>query len=162
QRTCNRCQVLARRGSFGTAEVMAAARIELGRSHMKPFRIHGMMQSYFTRKMTGYFQYKGIPYIFRRFYGVSPESAAAGFPGGIPAVETPDGAFMWDSTAMIHYLERRFPEPAVLPADPVQRFLAYLIEDATDEWFYRTAVGSRWLFDENHAVGGWELARDFT
>jgi len=129
---------------------------------MKPYRLHGMMQSYFTRKMTGYFEYKRIPYLLRRFYGVSPEAAAAGFPGGIPAVETPEGGFMWDSTSMLHHLELRFPEPAVLPPDPVQRFLAHVVEDATDEWFYRVAVGSRWNFAENHAVGGYELARDFS
>jgi glutathione S-transferase len=133
-----------------------------GSSRMRPFRLHGMMQSYFTRKMTGYLDYKRIPYVFRRFYGVSSETEAAGFPGGIPAVETPEGEFMWDSTSMIHHLEIRFPEPAVLPPDPVPRFLGYVIEDAADEWFYRAAVGSRWHFAENHAVGGWELARDLT
>ncbi len=129
---------------------------------MRPFRLHGLMQSYFTRKMTAYFEYKGIPYLLRRFYGFSPEAEAAGFPGGVPPVETPEGEFMWDTTAMIHYLERRFPDRAVLPPDPVQRFLDYVVEDAVDEWYYRTAVGSRWSFPENHAVGGWELARDFT
>lgn len=126
----------------------------------KPYRVHGMMQSYFTRKMTGYLDYKGIPWLFRRFAGMSPAAAAAGFPGGVPVVETPDGEFMWDSTSMIHHLELRFPEPAVLPDDPVQRFLCYVVEDAADEWFYRPAVGSRWYFAENGAVGGFELARD--
>jgi glutathione S-transferase len=124
------------------------------------YRVHGMMQSYFTRKMTGYLDYKGIPWLFRRFPGVSPESAAGGFPGGVPVVETPLGEFMWDSTRMIHHLEVRFPEPAVLPADPVLRFLCYLVEDAADEWLYRPAVGTRWFFPENAAVGGFELARD--
>src|SRR5438876_392809 len=129
---------------------------------MRPnvYRVHGMMQSYFTRKMTGYLDYKGIPWVFRRFPGVSPESMAAGFPGGVPAVQTPAGEFMWDSTSMIHHLELRFPEPSVLPPDPVQRFLCYVLEDAADEWLYRPAVGSRWFFPENHAVGGFELARD--
>ena len=131
---------------------------------MKPsaYRVHGMMQSYFTRKMTGYLDYKGIPWLFRRFAGMSPDAAAAGFRGGVPVVETPDGEFMWDSTAMIHHLELRFPEPAVLPADPVQRFVCYVIEDVADEWIYRPAVGSRWHFEENAAVGGFELARDVT
>ena len=124
------------------------------------YRVHGMMQSYFTRKLTGYFDYKGIPWLFRRFPGASPEATAAGFPGGVPLVETPDGEFMWDSTAMIHHLELRFPEPAVLPADPVQRFLCYVIEDVADEWLYRPAVGTRWHFEANAAVGGFELARD--
>jgi len=129
---------------------------------MRPnvYRVHGMMQSYFTRKMTGYLDYKGIPWVFRRFPGVSPKSMAAGFPGGVPAVQTPAGEFMWDSTSMIHHLELRFPEPSVLPADPVQRFLCYVLEDAADEWLYRPAVGSRWFFPENYAVGGFELARD--
>jgi len=126
----------------------------------RAYRVHGMMQSYFTRKMTGYLDYKGIPWLFRRFPGVSPAAAAAGFPGGVPAVETPDGEFMWDSTAMIHHFELRFPQPAVLPTDPVQRFLCYVIEDLADEWLYRPAVGTRWHFEENAAVGGFELARD--
>lgn len=124
------------------------------------YRVHGMMQSYFTRKMTGYFDYKGIPWRFRPFGGMSPAALAAGFPGGVPMVETPDGEMMWDSTAMIHHLERRFPEPAVLPDDPVLRFLAYVVEDFSDEWLYRPAVGTRWLFPENAALAGFELARD--
>jgi glutathione S-transferase len=128
----------------------------------KLYRVHGMMQSYFTRKMTGYLDYKGIHWVFRRFAGVSPEALAAGFTGGVPVVETPTGDFMWDSTAMIHHLELRVPEPAVLPADPVQRFLCYVIEDVADEWLYRPAVGTRWYFPENYAVGGFELARDMT
>ncbi|HZR83379.1 MAG TPA: glutathione S-transferase N-terminal domain-containing protein [Candidatus Binatia bacterium] len=126
----------------------------------RAYRVHGMMQSYFTRKMTGYLDYKRIPWLFRRFAGMSPEAAAAGWPGGVPPVETPDGTYMWDTTAMIHHLERHFPEPSVLPPDPVRRFLGYVIEDAADEWLYRTAVGSRWYCPENSAVGGFELARD--
>ena len=69
---------------------------------------------------------------------------------------------MWDTTAMIHHLELRFPEPSVLPRDPVQRFLCYAIEDVVDEWLYRPAVASRWFFEENTRLGGWELARDLT
>lgn len=124
------------------------------------YRVHGMMQSYFTRKMTGYLDYKRIRWRFRRFAGASPEAMAAGFPGGVPVVETAQGEFMWDSTRMIHHFESRFPAPAVLPDDPVQRLLSYVIEDAADEWFYRPAVGTRWYFAENAAVGGFELARD--
>src|SRR6185295_3195289 len=102
---------------------------------MKPYRVYGMTQSYFTCKMTGYLAYKAIPHLFRRFAGISPGSAAAGFPGGVPAIETPEGGYMWDSTSMIHHLEQRFPERSVLPDDPDQRFLCYVLEDAADEWF---------------------------
>ena len=45
------------------------------------FRVHGMWQSYFTRKMTGYLDYKRIAWRMCRFAGASPETAAAGFPG---------------------------------------------------------------------------------
>ena len=45
------------------------------------YRVHGMMQSYFTRKMTGYLDYKGIPWMFRRFPGTSPEADGGGLPG---------------------------------------------------------------------------------
>jgi Glutathione S-transferase, N-terminal domain len=69
------------------------------------YRVHGMMKSYFTRKMTGYLDYKRIPWVLRRFPGMSPAAMAAGYPGGMPAVETPAGEFMWDSTAMIHHLD---------------------------------------------------------
>lgn len=128
----------------------------------EPYRVYGMWQSYFTRKMLGYLDYKQIPYLLRRFGGALPEARAAGWEGGIPPVRTPDGQYMWDSTAMIEHLELLFPERAVLPPDPVQRFLCYALEDLADEWLYRPAVGSRWFFEENTQHGGWELARDVT
>ncbi len=127
------------------------------------YRVYGMSQSYFTRKLTGYLDYKGIPYLMRRFAGMNREARAAGWHGGIPVVMTPEGGYMWDTSAMIAYLETRFPEPSVIPEHPVTRFLTYALEDALDEWIYRPAVGSRWLYgEENHRVGGWELARDAT
>jgi glutathione S-transferase len=127
-----------------------------------PYRVYGMTQSYFTRKLTGYLDYKKIPYLLRRFAGANAEARAAGWTGGVPVVKTPEGGYMWDTTAMIHHLEGRFPEPAVLPPDPVQRFLCYAIEDVADEWLYRPAVGSRWFVEENARHGGFELARDLT
>jgi glutathione S-transferase len=124
------------------------------------YRVYGMSQSFFTRKLEGVLAYKRIPYRLRRCAGALPDARAAGWPGGVPALRTPEGEWCWDTTDVIHHLEARFPAPAVLPPDPVQRFLCYALEDAFDEWLYRAAVGSRWLFEENHRVGGFELARD--
>jgi glutathione S-transferase len=126
------------------------------------YHVYGMTRSYFTRKLQAYLDYKRIPYVFRRFGSAHPEARAAGWPGGVPVVQTPEGDYMWDTTAMILHLEARFPEPAVLPPDPVRRFLCFAIEDAADEWLYRPAVGSRWFFEENRRHGVWELARDVT
>jgi glutathione S-transferase len=126
------------------------------------YRVYGMTQSYFTRKLEGYLAYKEIPYRLRRCASAVPEARAAGWPGGVPAVRTPEGAWCWDTTDVIHHLETRFPEPSVLPPDPVQRFVCYALEDAADEWLYRTAVGSRWHFEENARIAGYEIARDAT
>jgi glutathione S-transferase len=124
------------------------------------FRVYGLTQSYFTRKLTAYLDHKRIPYLLRRSGGAIAAARAAGWSGGIPVVQTPEGEWMWDTTDMIHYLEQRFPEPAVIPADPTLRFLCYAIEDVIDEWLYRPAVGSRWFFDENTRLGGFELSRE--
>jgi glutathione S-transferase len=126
----------------------------------RPYRVHGLNQSYFTRKVAGYLDYKGIPWLLRRSANAHPRFAAAGWPGGMPVVEAPGGGFLWDSTAVILHLETRHPARDVLPDDPVQRFLCFVLEDVLDEWLYRPAVGSRWFLPENHAVGGWELARE--
>jgi glutathione S-transferase len=126
------------------------------------YRLHGMTQSYFTRKVSGYLDYKGIPYSLRRFAGMDPDMVGVGWTGGIPVMQTPDGEYMWDSTALIEHLELHLAEPSVLPPDPVQRFLCYVLEDVADEWFYRLAVGSRWFFEENTRCGAWDLARELT
>jgi len=126
------------------------------------FRVYGLMQSFFTRKMTGFLDHAGLPWRLRRSAMMHPRLVEGGFPGGMPALETPEGELIWDSTAMILHLERRVPERVVLPPDEVQRFLCFLIDDVSDEWLYRPAVGSRWYYPENAAVGGWELAREMT
>lgn len=39
----------------------------------------------------------------------------------VPALELEDGTLISQSSAMIEYLEERYPEPPLLPKDPVQR-----------------------------------------
>lgn len=126
------------------------------------YQVFGLNRSYFTRKVTGYLEYKGIPWVLRRAGGLPPDLVKEGFPGGIPAVRTPEGELMWDSTEMIQYLDRRYPEPGVFPSDRVQLFLSYLIDDYCDEWLYRPAVGSRWYVEEDTRVGGYQLGREMT
>jgi maleylpyruvate isomerase len=50
------------------------------------------------------------------FLSVSPQ-------GLVPALETPDGT-LTQSLAILEWLEERFPEPALLPASPVERAVA--------------------------------------
>jgi glutathione S-transferase len=124
------------------------------------FIVHGVSVSYFTRKVTGYLDYKGIPWRLRPSIGMNPDARAAGWNGGIPVVTTPEGEMIWDSTEIILYLETRYPDTSVLPTDPVLQFVAYLLDDFSDEWLYRHAVGTRWLFDENTTSGSWDIVRE--
>lgn len=122
--------------------------------------VHGLTVSYFTRKITGYLDYKGIPWRLRPSIGANREARAAGWNGGIPTVTLPEGEIVWDSTAILLHLETRYPEPAIVPDDPALAFLGHVIEDFSDEWLYRHAVGTRWLFPENAASGSWDIARE--
>ena len=130
------------------------------------YLVHGLTRSYFTRKMTGYLDYTDRPW---RLAPMGPEpaghpaAAAAGWTGAIPVVDTPSGQPMWDSTSMIEHLDQAPDLPAgrgVLPDDPTLRFLAYLLDDVSDEWFYRPAVGSRWCYDANTVTAGWQIAEE--
>ena len=125
-----------------------------------PLTVYGANQSFFTRKVTGFLDYKGLPWHLRRGLAPSEEARCAGWPGGIPAIIGADGDVMWDSTSVILHLEHHHPGRSVLPEDPTMRFLTYLLDDFNDEWFYRPAVGSRWLYPENADHGSWDLARD--
>jgi glutathione S-transferase len=122
--------------------------------------VHGLTVSYFTRKVTGYLDHKAIRWRLQPSIGMHLAARAAGWNGGIPVVTTPEGELVWDSTAVILHVETRQPEPSVLPPDPALRFLAFLLDDFSDEWLYRHAVGTRWLYDENRASGSWDIARE--
>ena len=130
------------------------------------YLVHGLTRSYFTRKVTGYLDYTDRPW---RLTPMGPEpaghpsAAAAGWTGAIPVVDTPSGEPMWDSTSVIEHLDQSTDTPTrrgVLPDDPTQRFLCYLLDDLSDEWHYRPAVGSRWCYEDNTVTAGWQIAEE--
>lgn len=127
-----------------------------------PFLVHGLTVSYFTRKVTGYLDHVGLPWRLVPSIGANPVAREHGWNGGIPVVTAPDGELLWDSTAVIEHLDHHEPRPErrVLPEDPTLRFLAHVLDDFSDEWFYRHAVGTRWLVDENRVTGSWDIARE--
>jgi len=70
------------------------------------YRVYGMSQSYFTRKLT-LSRLQDYPLFMRRFVGGN-HSRAMLMPGAMPLVMTPSGDFMWDTTAMIHHWSSTF------------------------------------------------------
>lgn len=128
------------------------------------YTVHGLTRSYFTRKVTSYLDYTGRPW---RLEACPPnlhtEATEAGWTGGIPVVTDPTGHLMWDSTTIIEHLDTQTePERTSTPTDPTLRFLSYLIDDFSDEWFYRPAVGSRWNYPGNTEAAGWQIAEELS
>lgn len=114
----------------------------------EPLRVYGSKISYFTGKLEAYLRYKGIAY--QRI--PMPPDGVAGVAGKgrlapqIPAVRLPDGRWITDTTPIIAWLEGRYPEPRVIPADPLQSFASRLVEDYADEWLWRPAMHYRWSY----------------
>jgi glutathione S-transferase len=84
--------------------------------------VYGSLVSPFVRKLLGFLGEKGIAF---EFQGVglgdpNPGFRAASPLGKMPAMED-DGFVLADSSAIIHYLEAKYPEPALIPADPQER-----------------------------------------
>lgn len=80
-------------------------------------KLYGTSLSPFVRKVLVVLAEKGVEvrHVPLRFHDPDPRFRAASPFGKIPALE--DGEFrLADSSAIIHYLERKHPEPALLPA----------------------------------------------
>jgi glutathione S-transferase len=78
--------------------------------------------------------YKGVPHVRK---GVTPIrhdvlSRRLGGRGTMPVLAI-DGRAIGDSSEIIEELERRWPEPALYPADPDERARALELEDLVDE-----------------------------
>jgi glutathione S-transferase len=67
----------------------------------------------------------------------------------IPVVVTPEDETWQDSSDILDALEARFPEPAIVPATPVQRIVCYLVELYTDEFLILPGLHYRWSFPES-------------
>ena len=136
------------------------------------YLVYGLTLSYFTRKFTSYCAYKQIPY---RLVIESGRNLLSNknlqqyhYEGGIPVVVIPKGPNnktepMWDTTAMMLYLERkhRDAERSILPThSKTMQFLNFLIEDYSDEWINICAPGTRWNIEENAKHAGLEIAKE--
>jgi glutathione S-transferase len=101
-------------------------------------RVYGLDLSYFTGKLEAYLRYKAIPFervelSSRLFRHVASMTGIA----QMPSVERADGRWMTDTTAIIAALESEYPDPPVIPSDPVQAWFSFFLEDYADEWLWR-------------------------
>lgn len=107
-------------------------------------RVYGSKVSYYTGKLEAYLRFKGFDY--ERIPSIPHQRRIREQTGAsqMPVVELDDGRWLSDSTPIIAWLETLRPEPSIYPDDPVQRFIALLVEDHADEWLWRPAMHYRW------------------
>jgi len=125
---------------------------------LAPLRVHGSRVSYFTGKLEGYLRFKEIPYV--RVAATPRQLAARTGVAQVPAVELADGRWLTDSTRILAWLEGQYPEPAVLPPDPLQAFVSRLLEDYADEWLWRPAMHYRWFHAADAALLSRQLVEE--
>ncbi|MDH3624319.1 MAG: glutathione S-transferase family protein [Myxococcales bacterium] len=112
----------------------------------EPMTAYVANMSYFSGKMEAYLRYKEIPYE-RRVVDMKvmrDEVLPASGLMKVPVIRMANGQWLKDTTPMIEWLEFQYPEPTVIPRDPVLRFLSKLVEDYADEWCWRAALYWRW------------------
>lgn len=127
-----------------------------------PVTLYGSSISYFTGKMEIYFKIRGIPY--KRIVSPYPsfEKKMKKRVGihQMPAVVLPDGRWMTDTSMMIQWFESQFKDSPIIPKDPTQAFICYLIEDWADEWWWRPAMHYRWHYKEGSNFASDHLVKE--
>ena len=115
-------------------------------------KVYGSKISYFTGKLEAYLRYKGLSY--QRLPSLRHRRAIQANVGAVqmPVVERGDGRWMSDTTPIIQALEDEHPAAAVIPSDPVVRFIALLLEDYADEWLWRPAMHYRWSYSHDREL----------
>ncbi len=89
---------------------------------MKLYNFHASSTSYRTRIVLSLkgLQYEYIPIRLDKAEHLSPAYGEVNPMRGVPTLEV-DGVRLYQSSAIIEYLEEVYPEPPLLPKDPVAR-----------------------------------------
>ncbi len=98
--------------------------------------LYGSSLSPFVRKVMAYCAEKGIAYELKPT-GIGdpdPEFRAASPFRKMPAIDD-DGYLLADSSAILHYLEAKHPQPALIPAAPKLRGKAIWFDEFADTLF---------------------------
>lgn len=128
---------------------------------MEKHQLIGSEVSLYTGKLRCYLDYKAIPYeevlstanVFKEV--IVPRTGVR----YIPILITDDDVALQDTTEIIDFLEKRYPEHSVYPATPLQNLVSLLFEVYGDEWLVIPAMHYRWSFQENIDFARGEFGR---
>ena len=114
------------------------------------WELHGLKLSYFTGKLEAWLRVRGLPFRFVEMdlAGFRACTRATGV-AQMPALRTPAGEWLTDTTAILRRLEAETHGPALQPEAPLAAFLSLFLEDAFDEWLWRPALYYRWAFADD-------------
>ena len=119
--------------------------------------LYGSTMSPFVRKVAAYAVEKGVEFELKpiTLADPDPEFRAASPFRKMPALV--DGDFsLADSSAIIHYLEAKFPDPELIPSDPRERGRTIWFDEFADTLLF--ACGAKIFF--NRVVAPRFLGRD--
>lgn len=122
--------------------------MEKTRPRGNTYTLWGGALSLYTGKVRSYLIKAGIPY--REYYTVHPEYLERVLPivrlGVAPILETPDGQTVQDTTDIIECLEARHPATSMIPATPIQRAVAWLINAFGSDGLLQASMHYRWSY----------------
>lgn len=111
-------------------------------------KLYQFSTSPFTEKVRRALNYKQIEFAIEevaRASVPSGEYAHISPTGKFPAIED-DGKAVWDSSDIIHHLEKVYADKPLIPTDPRDAATAHVIEDWADEslYFYEMTMRLAW------------------
>lgn len=109
----------------------------------------GTLRSTFSSKTKVVLEEKGLPYRVERvrigdIWKKTPEVLEKNPLGKVPWIDDGDTR-VYDSTVINEYLDERYPEPPLLPQDPLERARVRALENYGDEIVLSGAVPRIWM-----------------
>ena len=110
----------------------------------------------FTDKVRRVLAYKGLDYCVHevvRSAVPAGDYAKASPTGKFPTIDH-DGHIVWDSTDIVEYLDRSFPNRPLIPSDPKAAAMVHIVEDWADEslYFYEMTMRLAWAHNLEAAL----------